>query len=36
MDAINHCHVTREVLRAKLIEHHLLEQVAIPEDGEWI
>lgn len=35
MDSINHCHVTRDVLRAKL-EQQLIERVAIPEDGEWL
>lgn len=36
MDSINHCHVTRDVLRAELTGSGLLEQVAIPEDGEWV
>ncbi|MBD3921923.1 MBL fold metallo-hydrolase [Paenibacillus sp. PR3] len=36
MDSINHCHVTRDVLRTKLAERELIEQVAIPEDGEWL
>ncbi|GMK37799.1 hypothetical protein PCCS19_08530 [Paenibacillus sp. CCS19] len=36
MDSINHCHVTRDVLRARLAEQRLLEQLAIPEDGEWM
>ncbi|QHW33820.1 MBL fold metallo-hydrolase [Paenibacillus rhizovicinus] len=36
MDTINHCHVTREVLRTKLSAHNLLHKVDIPEDGEWL
>ncbi|PWW05158.1 L-ascorbate metabolism protein UlaG (beta-lactamase superfamily) [Paenibacillus cellulosilyticus] len=36
MDSINHCHATRDVLRAELAEHDLLEKVAIPGDGEWV
>jgi len=36
MDTINHCHVTRDVLRARLAAEDLLEQVQIPEDGEWL
>ncbi|WP_442603162.1 MBL fold metallo-hydrolase [Paenibacillus sp. KN14-4R] len=35
MDAINHCFVTREVLRDRLSAESLLEQVTIPLDGEW-
>ncbi|KRE75279.1 MBL fold metallo-hydrolase [Paenibacillus sp. Soil750] len=36
MDAINHCHVTRADLRGRLGVEGLLEQVVIPEDGEWV
>lgn len=36
MDAINHCHVTREALRATLAGLGLQHRVAIPEDGETI
>ncbi|WP_027091645.1 MBL fold metallo-hydrolase [Cohnella thermotolerans] len=36
MDAINHCLVTRADLRARLAEEGLLQQVAIPGDGDWI
>lgn len=36
MDTINHCHVTREVLRTKLSAKNLLTKVDIPEDGEWL
>ncbi|OCT11260.1 hypothetical protein A8709_06180 [Paenibacillus pectinilyticus] len=36
MDAINHCHVTREDLRNRVTAEGLEEQVAIPEDGEWV
>ncbi|WP_040949907.1 MBL fold metallo-hydrolase [Gorillibacterium massiliense] len=36
MDSINHCHVTREVLRSKLSAGHFFEKVDIPEDGEWV
>ncbi len=36
MDTINHCHVTREVLRTRLAANHLLNKVDIPEDGEWL
>lgn len=36
MDAINHCHVTRADLRGRLGLEGLLEQVVIPEDGEWV
>ncbi|CAN7730845.1 MBL fold metallo-hydrolase [Paenibacillus sp. LjRoot153] len=36
MDAINHCHVTREDLRNRLAVEGLLEQVVIPEDGAWV
>jgi len=36
MDAINHCHVTRDVLRTRLAAEGLLDQVRIPQDGDWI
>lgn len=36
MDAINHCHATRDVLRSRLAAEGLLAQVAIPQDGEWV
>lgn len=36
MDSINHCHVTRDVLRKKLAAENLLDRVDIPEDGEWL
>ncbi|MWC29687.1 MBL fold metallo-hydrolase [Paenibacillus sp. MMS18-CY102] len=35
MDAINHCLVTRQQLRERLAAEQLLENVLIPEDGEW-
>ncbi|NMM53683.1 MBL fold metallo-hydrolase [Paenibacillus aquistagni] len=36
MDTINHCHETRTILRQKLNQEGLLDQVTIPEDGEWL
>lgn len=36
MDSINHCRVTRDVLRGRLAKEELLDRVAIPEDGEWL
>jgi len=36
MDAINHCLLTRANLRKHLRDIHVNEQVAIPEDGEWL
>ncbi|MFC3799207.1 MBL fold metallo-hydrolase [Cohnella sp. GCM10012308] len=36
MDAINHCHVTRERLRTRLADDRLLDKVVIPEDGDWL
>ncbi len=36
MDTINHCHVTRSKLRARLAVDNLLDRVDIPEDGDWI
>lgn len=36
MDTINHCRVTRDLLRQRLADEQLLEQVGIPQDGEWI
>lgn len=35
MDAINHCLVTRELLKTRLVQENLLERVALPYDGEW-
>ncbi|AIQ45438.1 hypothetical protein R70723_05655 [Paenibacillus sp. FSL R7-0273] len=35
MEAINHCLVTREMLRDRLAEEGLLERVRIPIDGEY-
>ncbi|WP_379154941.1 MBL fold metallo-hydrolase [Paenibacillus sp. sgz5001063] len=35
MEAINHCKVTREHLRARLEQEGLLDRVKIPGDGEW-
>lgn len=36
MDAINHCHVTREILKLRLEQENLLSRVALPLDGEWL
>ncbi|WP_261301512.1 MBL fold metallo-hydrolase [Paenibacillus andongensis] len=36
MDTINHCLITREMLRSKLSSKNLLNKVVIPNDGEWI
>lgn len=36
MDTVNHCFLTRELLREFLAEQDLLEQVLVPEDGEEI
>jgi L-ascorbate metabolism protein UlaG (beta-lactamase superfamily) len=36
MDSINHCLVTRVELHSRLAVEGLLDQVAIPVDGEWI
>lgn len=36
MDAINHCHVTRELLKLRLEQEELLNRVAVPLDGEWV
>lgn len=36
MDTINHCHVTRNVLRSRLSTENKLQKVLIPQDGEWI
>ncbi len=36
MDTINHCLVTRADLRSRLAAEGLLDQVAIPADGDWI
>lgn len=35
MEAINHCLVTRDMLKARLAEEGLLERVSIPLDGEY-
>lgn len=35
MDAINHCLVTRDKLKAHLEKEELLDRVQLPEDGEW-
>ena len=36
MDTINHCRITRDLLRRRLADDCLLDRVAIPRDGEWI
>ncbi|KQX68198.1 MULTISPECIES: MBL fold metallo-hydrolase [unclassified Paenibacillus] len=36
MDSINHCLVTREDLYSRMAVEGLLDQVAIPGDGDWI
>lgn len=36
MDTINHCHVTRELLKQRLEQEGLLSRVAVPLDGEWV
>ncbi|MEK5235278.1 MBL fold metallo-hydrolase [Paenibacillus sp. FSL L8-0470] len=36
MDAINHCLVTRDLLKARLQQEGLLDRVDLPLDGEWI
>ncbi|MBB6671673.1 MBL fold metallo-hydrolase [Cohnella nanjingensis] len=36
MEAINHCLVTRDDLRAALIAADLSERVRLPKDGDWI
>lgn len=36
MDTINHCHVTRELLKQRLEQEDLSGRVAVPLDGEWI
>ncbi|MCR8644625.1 MBL fold metallo-hydrolase [Paenibacillus sp. N1-5-1-14] len=35
MDTINHCLVTRRDLRERLIAERVIDQVVIPQDGEW-
>jgi len=35
MDAINHCLVTRDMLRQRLEQEALVAQVETPNDGEW-
>lgn len=34
MDTINHCRVTRDILRTRLAEKQLLHRIDIPEDGD--
>lgn len=36
MDTINHCHVTRELLKQRLEQEDLSGRVAVPLDGEWV
>ena len=36
MEAINHCRLTRAALRERLATEHLLDQVALPADGELL
>jgi len=36
MEAINHCLITRADLRFQLDAARVIQQVAIPEDGDWI
>ncbi|HEY0274004.1 MAG TPA: MBL fold metallo-hydrolase [Chitinophaga sp.] len=36
MDTVNHCRLTRELLREYLLEQDLVEKVLVPEDGEEI
>ncbi|PUZ24586.1 L-ascorbate metabolism protein UlaG, beta-lactamase superfamily [Chitinophaga costaii] len=36
MDTVNHCFLTREILREYLLEQDLVEQVLVPDDGEEI
>ncbi|OPH57663.1 hypothetical protein BC351_03875 [Paenibacillus ferrarius] len=36
MDTINHCLVTREDLRNRLMDEKWIDHVAIPQDGEWV
>ncbi|GGA28236.1 MBL fold metallo-hydrolase [Paenibacillus physcomitrellae] len=36
MDSINHCLLTRDLLKIRLSNENLLDRVAIPNDGEWV
>lgn len=36
MEAINHCYVSREALRARMENEGLSGRVKIPQDGEWV
>jgi len=36
LEALNHCPITRELLRAELKKNNLLEKVYIPDDGETL
>jgi hypothetical protein len=36
MDAINHCLLTREDLRAALVDAGVDDRVVVPEDGERV
>ncbi|WNS41088.1 MBL fold metallo-hydrolase [Paenibacillus sp. MMS20-IR301] len=36
MDTINHCRVTRGLLKLRLEQEGLLDRVAVPLDGEWV
>lgn len=36
MEAINHCLVTRQLLKARLQQEGLAERVSLPLDGEWV
>jgi hypothetical protein len=36
IEALNHCGVTRDILRQKLDEENLIDKVYIPNDGESI
>jgi L-ascorbate metabolism protein UlaG (beta-lactamase superfamily) len=36
MESINHCPLTRKELKELLMEHNLLDNVFVPEDGEVI
>lgn len=36
LEALNHCPMTREALKAKLLEQGLLEKTYIPDDGQYI
>jgi L-ascorbate metabolism protein UlaG (beta-lactamase superfamily) len=36
MDTINHCHITRVILKEKLAKNNLLDKALLPTDGETI